>query len=140
MRIDQQEPITGGCQCGEVAYQVTGPVADVYVCHCRDCRRQSASAFGISVIVRRDELRLIRGTPKVWALGLEGAGTKQCAFCPTCGTRLWHISSSEPETVSLKGGGLDSPPDLTGVTHIWVSQKLPGVVIPDGAPQFPEEP
>ena len=32
---------TGGCQCGGVRYEV------VFVCHCRECRRQSSSAFGI---------------------------------------------------------------------------------------------
>ena len=42
--------------------------------------------------------------------------------------------------VSIKGGSLDRPVDLTRATHIWVSRKLPGVVIPEGAPQFAEEP
>jgi hypothetical protein len=43
-------------------------------------------------------------------------------------------------TLSVKGGSLDEPVGLTGAIHIWVSRKLPGVVIPAGAATFPEEP
>ena len=56
-----------------------------------------------------------------------------CHFCPDCGTRLWHIGSRDRNTLSIKGGSLDAPPDLTSLYHIWVSQKLPGVVLPEGA-------
>ena len=61
------------------------------------------------------------------------------AFCPTCGTRLWHAGEGNA-TISIKGGSLDEPPTLEDAVHIWVSRKLPGVIIPDGAAQFPEEP
>ena len=41
---------TGGCQCGAVRYEVTGPPIKLYVCHCTECQRQSGSAFGMSFI------------------------------------------------------------------------------------------
>ena len=43
------------------------------------------------------------------------------------------------DTLSIKGGSLDEPPDLTQAVHVWVSRKLPGVTIPPGARQFAEE-
>jgi hypothetical protein len=42
--------------------------------------------------------------------------------------------------LTVKGGSLDRPVDLRGAIHIWTSRKLAGVIIPDGAVQFPEEP
>jgi hypothetical protein len=60
-------------------------------------------------------------------------------FCPTCGTRLWHAGEGGT-TISIKGGALDEPPGLQDAVHIWVSRKLPGVIIPGGARQFAEEP
>ena len=30
---------TGGCLCGSVRYEVTGPLRDVVECHCAMCRR-----------------------------------------------------------------------------------------------------
>lgn len=32
---------TGGCHCGNLRYQIDGPVDDVAHCHCTICRRTS---------------------------------------------------------------------------------------------------
>ncbi len=37
---------TGGCQCGNIRYEVVGTPKQLVVCHCTDCQRQSGSAFG----------------------------------------------------------------------------------------------
>jgi hypothetical protein len=132
--------LAGGCQCGTVRYEITGEPVALYVCHCRECQRQSASAFGISVIVRRPDFRVIRGEVKNWSRATDSGGTLACAFCPHCGSRLWHESVPASETISVKGGCLDEPPDLRPAVHIWVSRKLPGVIIPDAARQFAGEP
>ncbi len=132
--------LNGGCQCGAVRYAVRGQPREVYVCHCTECRHQSASAFGISVIVDSAALALVAGTPKSWTRPATVGGSMDCFFCPDCGSRLWHGDPATEAIVSVKGGSLDSPPDLSGARHIWVNSKLPGVVIPEGAETFPEEP
>lgn len=131
---------TGQCQCGGVRYESTGDVVAVYVCHCRECQKQSASAFGISVEVPRAGLRVTQGKPHFWSRNTDSGGRTRCVFCPDCGARLWHESEKPSATVTLKGGSLDVAPDLTAAIHIWTKRKLPGIVIPDGAPQYPEEP
>ena len=133
-------PLTGRCQCGAVRYEIGALPRAVYVCHCSQCRRQSASAFGISVLIGPEDVRLLRGNPSLFSKRTDRGGRKEGYFCADCGTRLWHISSDDPETVSVKGGSLDEPPDLSAVPHIWTSMKLPGVIIPPGAEQFREEP
>ncbi|KAH0848617.1 hypothetical protein FOPE_02688 [Fonsecaea pedrosoi] len=41
----------GRCQCGTVRFRTpTEKPIKWYICHCHECRRQSASAFGISAI------------------------------------------------------------------------------------------
>ena len=132
-------PMTGRCQCGAVAYAVDGPPLDLYVCHCLECRRQSASAFGISVIVRAADFSLTRGSVQRWTRPTDRGGTLDCAFCAACGSRLFHAAPGGQD-ISVKGGSLDAPPDLGKAKHIWVSRKLPGVLIPAGAEQFPGEP
>lgn len=135
----ESSPLTGGCQCGSVRYEVTGEPVTTYVCHCRECQKQSASAFGISVIVKRSDLR-VQGEVKVWSRATDRGGTLACAFCPVCGSRLWHEPVGASETISVKGGSLDQPPDLRSVSHIWTSRKLPGVIVPKTTAQFPGEP
>ena len=132
-------PLTGGCQCGQVRYEVAGAPLEIYVCHCLECRRQSASAFGISVIVRSADVRLVRGELNRWSRPTDSGRTMHCHFCPQCGTRVWHGDPDTEEAVSIKGGSLDEPPDLGAVPHAWTQRLLAGVIIPDGAPTYPKE-
>ena len=37
--------IKGGCLCGRVRYEITGPLFDADHCHCSMCRRQHGAAF-----------------------------------------------------------------------------------------------
>jgi hypothetical protein len=131
--------LTGGCQCGAVRYEIDAKPLDVYICHCRECRKQSASAFGISVIVPAKAFVLKQGRVKTWSRPTDSGGVLDCTFCEVCGSRIAHTDGRE-ETISVKGGSLDEPPDLTSASHIWTQRKLPGVVIPDGTVQWPGEP
>ena len=133
-------PLTGGCQCGAARYEIKGKQQRLYVCHCRECQKQSSSAFGISVLVRRADFRLTQGTVGTWSRKADSGRTLDCVYCPNCGSRLWHQTAGEAETLSVKGGSLDNPVDLRSAVHIWTSRKLPGVIIPKGAKQFPQEP
>ncbi len=131
---------TGRCQCGEVRYESADEPLALYVCHCSECRRQSASAFGMSLEVPRAGFRVTLGAPKFWTRGADSGGRVKCAFCQNCGSRLWHESEGASETLTIKAGSLDEPVDVSAAIHIWTSRKLPGVAVPDGARQFPEEP
>src|SRR5262245_44266671 len=123
---------TGGCQCGQVRYETSGEPVGLFVCHCRECRKQSASAFGISYVVPRESFRLTQGGVKTWSRGSDTGSTVHCHFCPNCGSRLWHDSNTGG-AVYIKGGSLDETLDLSKATHIWTRRKLPGILIPDGA-------
>ena len=130
--------LSGRCQCGGVRYEHPAEPVAVYICHCRECQKQSASAFGISVEVPKAGLRLLQGEPKFWTRGTDTGRKLRCAFCPDCGSRLWH--ESEADWITLKGGSLDRPVDVSNAIHIWTRRKLPGIEIPERAQQYPGEP
>ena len=130
----------GRCQCGGIRFAVPRQPLALFVCHCTECRKQSSSAFGISFTVARSALRLLQGEPRYWARPTASGHTLECAFCPDCGTRLWHQSTGHRTTVNVKGGSLDEPVDLGEAVHLWTASRLPGVVIPPGAVTFTQEP
>lgn len=125
----------GGCQCGAIRFRLTTTPRRVYCCHCTECRRQSASAFGISVLVPTDGVEMVHGQPNEWTRSTASGGEMACAFCPTCGSRLWHRSG---DVTSVKGGALDETPEPSA--HIWLASKMPWVVIPDDVDQWAKEP
>lgn len=139
-RESTSQALTGGCQCVDVRYEVRGEPVDLYVCHCRECQKQASSAFGISLIVRSADFALLSGKPNVWTRPATLGGSIDCAFCPKCGSRVWHGNADTDEVVSVKGGSLDRPPDLSKAKHIWTSRKLRGVLIPDHVETHLEEP
>lgn len=126
----------GGCQCGAVRYGFSGEPIVLYLCHCTECQKQSSSAFGMSLRVRRADFVLIHGEPKFWERGAESGNSVVCAFCPDCGTRLYHASSHESEDVSLKAGSLDDTSDLHPVGHLWTRSAQPWVAIDREAAAF----
>jgi hypothetical protein len=115
-------PLTGGCQCGARRYEATAAPLTLYACHCEECRRQSASAFGLSLLVRPEDLRLDRAGLGTWRRPRGAGGDMVCRFCPDCGARLMHEGRG---VVSVKAGTLDHPWALRPAGHIWADRAAP---------------
>lgn len=115
----------GGCQCGAIRYRLTQPLGAAYACHCGDCKKQSASAFSLSINHDLQDAE-IRGKPAFFVTKTYSGATKHCYFCPECGTRLWHSATNPPRFVTLKVGTLDDPAGIRPVAHLWVSKKIDG--------------
>jgi hypothetical protein len=128
----------GGCQCGAVRYVLRRESIAVYACHCRECQKQSASAFGLSLPFARDELELT-GELASWRRPTDSGSFTTCYFCPRCGGRLFHVSDRNTDRGSLKAGTLDDTSDLEPRFHIWTRSKQPWVQLPADIPQFEEQ-
>jgi hypothetical protein len=131
--------MTGGCQSGAVRYEITAEPRWLYVCHCKDCQRQSSSAFGMSLAVARDALA-VTGALRSWTKTAESGRTTDCFFCPVCGTRIYHAPSRDPSIVNVKAGTLDETRALLPLAHLWTNSRQRGFDLPDGRPHFAREP
>ncbi len=129
-------PLVGGCQCGSVRYRLDGAPLALAVCHCTECQRQSGSAFGMSLAVPTGAFKLLSGALKTFEVRCDSGRIKTCAFCPECGTRIYHQT---PSGMSVKAGTLDDTSRLKPDSHYWTMRKQPWVIIPDGVPQFPDD-
>lgn len=135
-----QETFHGQCQCGAVRYRVTGESATLFACHCTDCQRQSASAFGMALWVREPAVELNEGEVKEWLRTMPSGRQMACRFCATCGTRLFHQVVGNEGVLSIKPGTLDSTQGLRPVGHIWVGSKQAWVTLGDDCLQYPGNP
>jgi hypothetical protein len=100
-------------------------------CHCKECQRQSGSAFGMSMPVKRNSLTVTGLTKRVTRTadsGNEVAGV----FCPECGVRIYHVLKSSPDVVSLKPGTLDDTSWLRPDAFIWMKSAQGWVAVPNG--------
>lgn len=132
--------MTGGCQCGATRYSVTGEARQVLACHCTDCQRQSGSAFGLVMVIDENDFRLDKGEVKTFK-GMSDAGREKTgAFCPECGSRIYHIIAWRPGMLSVRAGTLDDTSRLKPSVHIWTKSKQPWVILPDDVPTHETQP
>ncbi len=132
-------PLTGGCQCGAVRFELRIPPIVFYLCHCATCQSQSASAFGQSVKVRTADVT-ITGDLAAYTTESNSGRPKICEFCPACGVRIAHGRRPGAESFNLKGGTFDDRSWLTPAGHIWTASKQPFVAIAADELQYEHQP
>jgi hypothetical protein len=130
----------GGCLCGKLRYAISGEPLATIACHCRDCQVQSGSAFGMTMVVKREHFEWLSGEPRKFAMKADSGTDKDCLFCGDCGVRILNELSRLPATVNLKPGTLDDTSWLQPRAHVWVASKQPWTPIPESSPQFEQNP
>ncbi|MFI4891547.1 MAG: GFA family protein [Steroidobacterales bacterium] len=123
---------TGGCLCGAVRYEVTGPLSGIVACHCSQCRRTSGH-FVAATSTPAAALRLLRSDSLAWYRSSEAA---ERGFCAKCGGNLFWRAIGGAD-ISIMAGTLDTPTGLAMTEHIFVADKSDYYTIDDGLPQQP---
>jgi hypothetical protein len=124
-------PYAGGCQCGRIRYEIWANPLTLYVCHCRECQKQSSSAFGMSMTVSRNAFVVLKGQPKEWSRVSDKGRDVICFFCGECGTRLFHRPARNLDIVNIKPGTLDDTSWLKPVGNLWTGSAQPWVSLGD---------
>lgn len=133
-------PLTGGCQCGALRYEIRAEPLTVYVCHCTECQRQSGSAFGMSVLVLRPALVYTKGAPRRWKRTADSGRTIDSDMCEDCGVRPVNYPTANDKVAIVKPGTLDDTSWLHPIGHIWTRSAQPWVPIPQDSVIFESHP
>src|SRR6478609_8327638 len=105
-----REPASGRCLCGAVRYEVRGPLRDVLLCHCVECRRWSGHVFA-ATSAQKDDLVLLASEALRWIASPESESDARRGFCAECGSSLFWDAPAR-ETISIAAGSLDEPTGL----------------------------
>jgi hypothetical protein len=118
-------PLTGGCACGAIRYEITAMPYLLYACHCTECQRRSGSAFALNMPVATEALRIVKGTPKGWRnVGASGTATINW-FCADCGGRIYGERDGRPEAMTIRAGTLDDTSWLRPAAHFFMRSAQP---------------
>lgn len=110
------KPLTGGCLCGAVRYEIAAEPVVTGHCYCEDCRRTSATARATHVMVPGEKLDL-SGELCAYDKPADSGNIVSRRFCPTCGSAVFSTNSGMPGFAFVRASSLD---DLDAIT--------PGVV------------
>ena len=123
----------GGCLCGAIGFQFTGPVTSIVHCHCTVCRRSSGAAHTTWITVPRAAFELVRGEPATFKSSEHG----ERQFCPSCGSQLTFCSTSDPDEIDITLGTLDTPQSFRPDRHIHTISRLPWLHLDEDLPCYP---
>jgi hypothetical protein len=130
-------PLTGGCLCGAVRFEVNEPLVAALYCHCTRCQRRTGSAASVSALVAPGSLRVTSGEELIRSFDPPDGAKK--AFCSGCGGALWAQSTADPEVFFVRLGTFDADPEVRPSYRQFVAYAAPWEPIPDdGLPRFPE--
>lgn len=125
--------LRGGCLCGGIRYEITGPVGTALYCHCSMCRKAHGTAFRARLAVPRSSFRFVQGEDLLTSYRSSGDTIRR--FCRVCGSPMVNSWDAEPDNHGLAMGSLDDDPGVRPRCHEFVDSKAPWYEITDSLPQ-----
>ena len=131
--------MSGRCICGQLTYTAEAEPTLVCACHCKDCQRQTGSAFATLVIIPNESFRM---TGQSKAFIQPGGSGKPVArhFCPECGSTVALDVSALPNMVLITSGTLDDTTFVKPSRNIFCSSAQSWVPLTQDTPNFPGAP
>jgi hypothetical protein len=130
------DDLEGRCACAAVRYRLISRPMFVHCCHCRDCQRQTGSAFVLNALIETDRVTLLSGNPEPVAVPTDSGRPHEIYRCPSCGVAVWSVYGDVRKLLFVRVGTLDDPGALPPDVHIYVRSKLPWVALPEGTSSF----
>jgi hypothetical protein len=125
--------MTGGCLCGQIRFEVDGPVAGIGVCHCSLCRKITGNNGAMIFVVPARRFRWTSGREHVVAWFLRpGVRTMRCDVCG-CPTPASHDGDKH---MWVQPGLIDGDIDAQVAVHIFASSRANWDQIPQDALQY----
>ena len=130
-------PLTGGCGCGAVRFEVSEPLVSARYCHCTRCQHRTGTAASASAAVVPGSFRIVQGEDRIKAWKPEGGAEKW--FCGDCGSALFTRDPEDPERVGIRLGSFDGDPGVRPSARQFVAYAAAWEPIPeDGLTRYPE--
>ncbi len=122
----------GRCFCGDIAFDITEPIASCVTCHCESCRRQCSAPMTAYVGVPDGQWRWLGKLPKVFVSSPEVERT----FCENCGSPLSFKSEKLSGMMHFYLAALEDPEHFQPTLHVAYEEKLKWLCLNDGLPTF----
>lgn len=132
-------PISGGCLCGAVRYEILAEPIGAGNCHCRTCQRSVGTAYMPVLFVPYQALK-ISGQYKEFATTSASGNTMNRGFCPECGTALFGRNSGSDKIRPVNAATLDDPRVYQPHMDFWVSDAQPWDYMDPNLPKFDMNP
>ena len=133
-------PIFGGCACGAIRYRAEREPLFSMNCHCRDCQRETGSAYAAVFVVPGAAFKVTQGVPKYFDLTADSGHTTRRCFCGDCGSPLFGRPGIGGDIVTIRAGSLDDPNVFRPSQDIYTASAQPWDHMNPNLPKSPKLP
>jgi hypothetical protein len=128
-------PLTGGCGCGGVRYEIDAPLVSAGYCHCTRCQRRTGTAASAQARPAPGSFRVVQGEELLKAWRPEGGFEK--VFCSACGSSVFSRNPNDGDHVAVRLGTFDGDPGIRPDHHQRVDTAAVWEALPDdGLPRY----
>jgi hypothetical protein len=127
-----EAPLTGGCACGAVRFEVTAPFTTAGYCHCKRCQRRSGALWSVNASVPVEGFSITAGEDQIRTWAPPDGLPK--AFCATFGGHLYSVGDG---VRGVRLGAVDGDPGIRPQWRQWLESAPDWEPVPDdGLPRF----
>jgi hypothetical protein len=131
------EPLTGGCACGAVRFELTEPPVRALYCPCTRCQRRTGTAAAATARVKEGSVRVTQGEDRIRRWRPEGGLAK--SFCADCGSALFAEHPESGAVAGVRMAAFDEDPGVRPSARQFTAYAAAWEPIPDdGLPRHPE--
>lgn len=116
------------CRCGQLRIACIGEPIRVSVCHCRNCKARSGSAFAAQARFPADRVRM-EGEAKMWQQAGDSGNVADFFFCGTCGSTLWFRNRPDLDSYAVPIGNFEPGHGFELQYSVWEERQEPWVSI-----------
>lgn len=106
----------GGCQCGNIRFEIKGELGKASICHCRMCQKAFGNFFAPLVSVRSASV--------IWSnepSSFQSSNLVKRGFCEKCGTPLTYEA---PDGLAIAIGAFDKPELIEPSVQFGVERRI----------------
>ena len=130
-------PLSGGCGCGAVRFEISEPLGAAVYCHCTRCQRRTGTAASANARLAPGSLVIVAGADRVATWQPPDGWAK--LFCADCGSALFSRDREDPSVMSVRLGTVDGDPGVRPDARQFVAYAAAWEPIPDdGLRRWPE--
>ena len=124
--------LTGSCLCGDIAFEIDGPVQQIAHCHCSMCRKFHGAPFATFAATSPGDFRWRHGEEKVVHYRSSATGSRK--FCSRCGSAAPACPEGGPFAL-IPLGNVGEDPGARPSLHFSVGSLAPWRRILDDLPR-----
>ena len=112
-------PISGGCLCGQLRYEIAAEAPILArVCWRRVCQYVGAGSGTANAMFAKETVT-ITGKRTTYTSTADSGSVMHRSFCPDCGTPVFSEAEPRPRLIIVRVGTLDDPERGKPVATIW---------------------